>query len=118
MSGQGMLRTGIKGGYTPEQAKAEADHVASLLGDGATVKTYDRDRRMGSGTLFIVANGCVSIKSSRPGRFTARFEGRMCGISTPCIDEDGTTAEEALKMLRATLEANARRIRDALEIIP
>lgn len=103
--------------YTKEAATAEAQKVCGMLEGEASFKLYERDGRYGKGYIFIVASGCVSVKSTQPERFTARYQAQQRGISSECIDHDGATAALALYALKFDLHERQRHMQEAKEII-
>ena len=103
--------------YTKEAATATAEKACAQLKGEASYKLFERDKRYGAGWMFIAASGSVSIKSTQPGRFSARYTGLLRGISSECIDEDGETIGAALHALRSHLYTKQRHMCEALGII-
>lgn len=103
--------------YTKEDATATAEKACAQLKGEASYKLFERDKRYGAGWMFIAASGSVSIKSTQPGRFSARYQAQQRGISSECIDHDGATAALALYALKHDLHERQRHMQEAKEII-
>lgn len=103
--------------YTKEAAEAAAEAVTALFQGEASYKLYERDERYGRGYIFIAVCGAVSVKSTQPGRYIARYTMRQRGISSECLDFDAETAEMALYKMRHELHERQLHMQRAKECV-